>query len=50
MVSVSEQGYKKIEKKVEQFNSAITSLVHKEDAAADRVYQLSLVLFPQSTR
>ena len=50
MISVSEEGYRKIEKKVEQFNSAITSLVHKEEAAADRVYQLAIVLFPQSTR
>jgi uncharacterized protein (TIGR02147 family) len=50
MVSVSEEGYRKIEKKLEQFNSAITSLVHKEETAADRVYQIAIVIFPQSTR
>ena len=50
MVSVSEDGYRKIEKKIEQLNSAVTSLVHKEDVAADRVYQLAIILFPQSAR
>jgi uncharacterized protein (TIGR02147 family) len=45
-ISISSEGYKKIEKHIEKFSSAIRSIVHKDEAIADRVYQLDWVLFP----
>ena len=35
---------------IEKFNSEVTSIVHKDECEADRVYQLDLVLFPQTVR
>lgn len=48
MLSLSESAYKLIEKKIEKFNSEVTSIVHKDENSADRVYQLDIVLFPQA--
>ena len=50
MVSVSEVGLKQIRKKLEKFNAEITSIVHKDEKPADRVYQLDLLLFPHSKK
>lgn len=48
MLSLSGEAYNLIEKKIEKFNSEITSIVHKDEKIADRVYQLDIVLFPQA--
>jgi uncharacterized protein (TIGR02147 family) len=48
VISVSEQGYKRIEKKIKRFRSEIRSLVHKDEHAAQKVYQLDVLLFPNS--
>jgi uncharacterized protein (TIGR02147 family) len=48
VISVSEPGYKRIEKKIERFRSEIRSIVHKDDHPAQKVYQLDILLFPNS--
>ncbi len=50
MVSVSEEGYNRILKNIEKCNREITSIVHKDEKTADRVYQVNLMLFPHSSR
>lgn len=47
-ISVSNPAYKQIERRVEKFNAEITSIVHKDELPPDRVYQLELLLLPQS--
>jgi uncharacterized protein (TIGR02147 family) len=47
-ISVSEEGYKRIEKRIQKFSSEIRSLVHKDERVPDRVYHLDIVLFPVS--
>lgn len=47
-LSVSENGYRAIERKLQEFKSEIRTLVHKDEMRADRVYQLNIQLFPQS--
>jgi uncharacterized protein (TIGR02147 family) len=47
-ISISEEGYLRLEKKIRQFRSEIRSLVHKDEKQADRVYQLNILLFPNS--
>jgi len=49
MMGISRDAYIKIEKKIEKFNSEITSLVHKDEHSADRVYQLIMQLLPHSS-
>ena len=48
MMGISRDAYIKIEKKIEKFNAEITSLVHKDENPADRVYQLTMQLIPNS--
>jgi uncharacterized protein (TIGR02147 family) len=48
IISVSDEAYKRIEKKIEKFRSEIRSLVHKDDKPATRVYQMDIALFPNS--
>lgn len=50
MISISQEGYKKIQQKIDKFNSEITSLVHKDEGKADKVYQMILLLFPHSNQ
>jgi uncharacterized protein (TIGR02147 family) len=44
-ISVSEETLKLIEKKIEKFNSELTSMVHKDPSPADRVCHVSLQMF-----
>jgi uncharacterized protein (TIGR02147 family) len=46
-ISISEQGYKRLERHIDKFNSEIRSLVHKDENQADRMYQLAVTLIPQ---
>ncbi len=48
-ISISETGYKRLEKKLQQFKAEIRSMVHKDEHPADRVYQFNIQLFPTST-
>jgi uncharacterized protein (TIGR02147 family) len=47
-LSVSEAGYKRIEKFLYKFRAEARSVAHKDDIPADRVYQLNVQLFPMS--
>jgi uncharacterized protein (TIGR02147 family) len=46
-ISISADGYKRLEKRLEKFSSEVRTIVHKDELPADRVYQLSIALFPQ---
>lgn len=46
-ISISEQGYKRLEKRMEKFSAEIRTIVHKDESQADKVYQLAIALFPQ---
>jgi uncharacterized protein (TIGR02147 family) len=48
VISISDEAYKRIEKKIEKFRSEIRSLVHKDEKPARRVYQLDMALIPNS--
>jgi len=48
VVGISEQGLKRIEKRVRSFSAEIRSMVHKDEEPADRVYHLDLLLYPNS--
>ena len=48
IIGVSDEAYKRIEKKIEKFRSEIRSLVHKDEKPATRVYQMDIALFPNS--
>ena len=48
MISISKEGYKRIEKKVSKTSSEINSIIHKDENKADRIYQLNIILVPQS--
>jgi uncharacterized protein (TIGR02147 family) len=49
-ISVSEEGYNRVLKNIEKCSSEINSIVHKDEAPADRVYQLDIILFPHSNK
>jgi uncharacterized protein (TIGR02147 family) len=46
-LSISREGYQRLEKRLEKFNAEVRSIVHKDENKADRVYQLGIVLLPQ---
>jgi uncharacterized protein (TIGR02147 family) len=48
ILSISEEGLKKIQKRLAKFRDEIRALVHNDDKAADRVYHLDIQLFPNS--
>jgi uncharacterized protein (TIGR02147 family) len=48
VVSISDAGYKRIEKRIQKFRSEIRSLVHKDNEPAKNVYQLNVSFFPNS--
>jgi uncharacterized protein (TIGR02147 family) len=45
-ISISFDGYKRIQKKLEKFMAEIRSLVHKDTLQSDCVYQMNIQLFP----
>ncbi len=47
-ISISNEGYKRLEKKINKFRSEVRSLVHKDEHTAEKVYQLNIQLFPNS--
>jgi uncharacterized protein (TIGR02147 family) len=48
VISISPEGLKRLEKKIRQFRAEVRSLVHKDESSADRVFQLAIMLFPNS--
>lgn len=48
VISVSEEGYELINRKIERFRSEIRSLVHKDEKPSERVCQLNIQLFPSA--
>jgi len=48
-VSVSDEGIKRIQKRISQLRSEILSIVHKDEKKADRVFKIALHLFPETT-
>ena len=48
VISISDTGYKRLEKKIEKFRSEVRALVHKDEDPADKVYHLDILLFPNS--
>jgi uncharacterized protein (TIGR02147 family) len=48
VLSISPQGLKRLEKKIHRFRAEVRSLVHKDEKPADRVFQLAIMLFPNS--
>ena len=47
-ISVSDTGYKAIERRLQKFKADVRVLVNNDNKPADRVYQLNMQLFPQS--
>ncbi len=45
ILSVSQEGYRRIINKIEKFRSEIRSLVHKDEGPSDGVFQLNIQLF-----
>lgn len=50
MISISKNGYKRLEKLIEKFRSQVRSLVHKDEESAEQVYLLSTALIPASKK
>jgi uncharacterized protein (TIGR02147 family) len=48
LISISQEGYKRIEKRLHKFIGEISSIVHKDQALPDRVYHLDVQLYPNS--
>lgn len=48
VISISPEGFRRLEKKINQFRAEVRSLVHKDAKQAERVFQLDIMLFPNS--
>ena len=48
-LSVSKHGFRLIEQKLQKFKSEVRAIAHRETEPADRVYQLNIQYFPQSS-
>ena len=48
VISISSEGLRRLEKKIQQFRGEVRSLVHKDAQPAERVFQLDIMLFPNS--
>lgn len=47
-ISISDEGYERIRKHIENFRSEIRAIIHKDEKQPERVYQFILNLFPSS--
>ena len=47
-ISLSQNGYDRVDKKLIKVSSEINSIIHKDEDQADRIYQLNLLLVPHS--
>jgi len=48
-ISCSDEAYSKIENKLQKFKEEVRSVVQKDTEAANKVYQMNIQLFPQSS-
>ncbi|MBK9577948.1 MAG: TIGR02147 family protein [Fibrobacteres bacterium] len=48
VISISDKGYARLEKKIQRFRSEVRSLVHKDEEKAQKVYHLDILFFPNS--
>ncbi len=48
VVSISDKGYKRLEKKIQKFRSEVRALVHKDEEPAQKVYHVDILMFPNS--
>jgi uncharacterized protein (TIGR02147 family) len=48
VISISSEGRKRLEKKIHQFRAEVRSLVNKDAQPAEQVFQLDIMLFPNS--
>jgi uncharacterized protein (TIGR02147 family) len=48
ILSVSEDGLKKVQDRLRKFREEIRAIVQNDDKPSDRVYQLDIQLFPNS--
>lgn len=48
-LSVSREASRLISKKIQKFKSEVSAIAHREEAPADRVYQLNIQYYPQSS-
>jgi uncharacterized protein (TIGR02147 family) len=48
ILSVSEEGLRSIQRRLQKFREEVRALVQSDDKPADRVYQLDIQLFPNS--
>jgi uncharacterized protein (TIGR02147 family) len=46
IISLSEENYIRVQKKIDRFKGEIRSLIHKDNAPSEYVYQLNIQLFP----
>jgi len=49
-ISVSQEGFERIQKRLNQLRSEIISIVHKDRKKADRVYKIGIHTFPETTK
>lgn len=49
ILSISEEGLKKIQDKLLKFREEVRAIVHGDEKPADRIYQLDIQLFPNSS-
>lgn len=45
-ISISHNGYKRLQKQIHKFRAQVRSLVHKDETPAETVYQICLAAFP----
>jgi len=48
VISISDKGYRRLEKKIQQFRSEVRALVHKDEEPAQKVYHFDILMFPNS--
>jgi len=48
VISISDKGYKRLEKKIQRFRSEVRALVHKDEDPAQKVYHFNILMFPNS--
>lgn len=48
VISISDKGYKRLEKRIQKFRSEIRALVHKDEEPSQKVYHCDILLFPNS--
>ncbi len=48
IISISDRGYNRIEKRIQKFRSEIRALVHKDEGRISKVYHFDILLFPNS--